>query len=189
MAPESSVTVRAIAFLDSFCKENGRASTFTVEVPDAGITALDLADSIGLPLERIEGVFHNYSASGPDTVVRPGDRVAFVPLGTPASHPAFFGRFGAAATAGLTDGQLELLRDLVEASAECSERFMMLRTEHGVWLQHPGLAGGRREIRFEDAAALKDSGLISASLVGGNYGGFHFYVTPAAARAWAGLRR
>jgi hypothetical protein len=26
-------------------------------------------------------------------MVHPGDRVAFVPLGTPASHPAFFGPF------------------------------------------------------------------------------------------------
>ena len=25
--------------------------------------------------------------------VLPGDRVAFVPRGTPASHPAFFGKF------------------------------------------------------------------------------------------------
>jgi molybdopterin converting factor small subunit len=88
-----SVTVRSIAFLDSFCKEHGVPSTTTVEVPSAGITAIDLAGSIGLPLELIEGVFHNYSVSGLDAIVMPGDRVAFVPPGTPASHPAFFGRF------------------------------------------------------------------------------------------------
>jgi hypothetical protein len=93
MQQTSSVTVRAIAFLDAFCKEHGMPSTRSVEVPTAGITASDLAESIGLPVERIEGVFHNYSASGLGALVMPGDRVAFVPHGTPASHPAFFGPF------------------------------------------------------------------------------------------------
>jgi len=93
MQTTPSVTVRAIAFLDAFCKQRGLPSTFSVQVPDAGITARDLAESIGLPVERIEGVFHNYSVAGLGALVRPGDRVAFVPPGTPASHAAFFGPF------------------------------------------------------------------------------------------------
>jgi hypothetical protein len=88
-----SVTVRAIAFLDTFCKEHGLPTTMSVEVPDKGVSAFDLAGSVGLPVERIEGIFHNYRVSGLDAVVLPGDRVAFVPYGTPASHPAFFGPF------------------------------------------------------------------------------------------------
>ncbi len=88
-----SVTVRAIAFLDTFCKERGLPTTMSVEVPDTGVSAYDLAGSVGLPVERIEGIFHNYTVSGLDAVVFPGDRVAFVPYGTPASHPAFFGPF------------------------------------------------------------------------------------------------
>ena len=95
MHETTSVTVRSIAFLDAFCKDRGIPSTLSVEVPDTGITAFDLAESIGLPTERIEGVFHNCSASGLDVLVMPGDRVAFVPPGTPASHPAFFGQFAA----------------------------------------------------------------------------------------------
>lgn len=94
MQATSTVTVRAIAFLDTYCKESGRPSTLEVEVPEAGISALELATSIGLPLDRIEGVFHNYTACGPSARIMPGDRVAFVPRGTPASHPAFFGSFG-----------------------------------------------------------------------------------------------
>jgi len=90
-----SVTVRAIAFLDAFCKQHGLPSTLIVQVPEAGITARELAESIGLPVERIEGVFHNYSVAGLSALVRPGDRVAFVPPGTPASHAAFFGPFDA----------------------------------------------------------------------------------------------
>jgi len=87
----SSVTVRAIAFLDTFCREHDLPSTMSIDVPEAGIRAFDLADSIGLPVERIEGIFHNYTVSGLDALVMPGDRVAFVPYGTPGSHPAFFG--------------------------------------------------------------------------------------------------
>jgi hypothetical protein len=93
MRTRASVTVRAIAFLDTFCKEHGMPTTMHVEVPVHGVTAMDLARSIGLPVERIEGIFHNYTVSGLDAVVMPGDRVAFVPYGTPASHPAFFGPF------------------------------------------------------------------------------------------------
>jgi hypothetical protein len=182
MQAARSVTVRVMAFLDAFCKERGLPTTLEVVVPAEGITALDLADSIGLPLDRIEGVFHNFSAAGPGAVVKPGDRVAFVPPGTPASHPAFFGRFSQTREERLTDRQSQLLRELVAATAVSRERVMMLRTAYGVWLQHPGLAGGRRQIEFEDAAALRDAGLIVASMVGGNYGGFHFYVAPAAAR-------
>jgi hypothetical protein len=88
-----SVTIRAIAFLDTFCREHGLPSTLSVEVPEAGIRAFDLAEAIGLPVQSIEGIFHNYSVSGLDALVRPGDRVAFVPYGTPGSHPAFFGPF------------------------------------------------------------------------------------------------
>ncbi len=57
------------------------------------MTARELASSLGLPLERIDGEFINHRSADMDTVVYPGDRVAFVPLGTPASHPAFFGPF------------------------------------------------------------------------------------------------
>ncbi|MBE0417486.1 MAG: MoaD/ThiS family protein [Coriobacteriia bacterium] len=93
MQTTQSVTVRTIAFLDAFRRQRGLPSTLDVEVPEAGTKALDLAASLELPLDRIEGVFLNYSVSGLDALVMPGDRVVFVPYGTPASHPAFFGPF------------------------------------------------------------------------------------------------
>jgi hypothetical protein len=93
MQATSNVTVRAIALLDAFCKAHGIPTTMRVEVPEGGVSAYELAESIGLPVESIEGIFHNYTVSGLDAVVVPGDRVAYVPYGTPASHPAFFGPF------------------------------------------------------------------------------------------------
>ncbi len=93
MQSTPSVTVRMIAFLDTFRKERGLPTTVSVEVPETGTRAVDLAAALELPVDRIEGVFHNYVVSGLDAIVRPGDRVTFVPHGTPASHPAFFGPF------------------------------------------------------------------------------------------------
>lgn len=93
MSETAPVTVRMIAALHTYRIERGLPSTVQVEVPDEGTTALALAEQLELPISRIDGVFHNYRGAGLDVIVRPGDRVAFVPIGTPASHPAFFGAF------------------------------------------------------------------------------------------------
>ncbi len=86
-------TVRMIAFLDTYRRERGLPTTVAQTVGEEGIVARELAQSLGLPLDMVEGAFLNHRNVGLDAVVRPGDRVAFVPFGTPASHPAFFGPF------------------------------------------------------------------------------------------------
>ena len=91
---EPGVTVRMLASLHGIRGEAGLPTAFTVDVPAGGREAGQLALDLGLPLDAVEGVFHNHVKSGLEVVIRPGDRVAFVPYGTPASHPAFFGPFG-----------------------------------------------------------------------------------------------
>ena len=93
MSGNAPATVRMIAALHTYRTDRGLPTTVQVDVPLDGETAFELAQSLDLPLSQIDGVFHNYRGAGLDTVVRPGDRVAFVPIGTPASHPAFFGAF------------------------------------------------------------------------------------------------
>lgn len=90
-----TVTVRMIAFLDTYRKERGLPTTVEVQVDQPGVSARDIADELGLPVDAIEGVFLNHRGHGLDVTVRGGDRIAFVPRGTPASHPAFFGAFDA----------------------------------------------------------------------------------------------
>lgn len=85
-------TVRVFAFLRDIRAERGLPSTCEVEVPPEGISAREIAGRLDLPLELVEGVFHNGRLFEHDVVVRPGDRIALVPPGTPAFHPAFFGR-------------------------------------------------------------------------------------------------
>jgi len=87
------VIVRTIAMLDGYRRERGLPTTLSLDLPSDPCTAEDIANLLELPLDLIEGVFLNYRGAGLDVVVRPGDRVAFVPRGTPASHPAFFGPF------------------------------------------------------------------------------------------------
>lgn len=93
MSAPGTAHVRALAFLHTLQRDAGRLPSQDVVVPREGVGALALARSIGIDPARIEGLFLNHRVSGTDAVIRPGDRVAFVPYGTPASHPAFFGPF------------------------------------------------------------------------------------------------
>ena len=92
------VTVRMLASLHGYRREQGLAATVDADVQSEGTSAADLARALGLPLHAIEGLFLNGKLVGLGATVRPGDRVAFVPPGTPATHPAFFGRTGIEAT-------------------------------------------------------------------------------------------
>jgi len=83
-----------LALLHGYCREHGLPTALERAVPNEGIRALDVASSIGLPVADIEGLFLNGRLVGLGAIIKPGDRVAFLPYGTPASHPAFFGKAG-----------------------------------------------------------------------------------------------
>lgn len=93
MTGTSDVYVRCLALLHTVQLEQGRPTSMRLPVPEGGISARSLAEEIGLPLDLVDGIFLNYRISGLEAIVHAGDRVAFVPVGTPASHPAFFGPF------------------------------------------------------------------------------------------------
>jgi hypothetical protein len=90
-----SVTVRIFGSLRALRTVRGLPHTLAVEVPDDGIAARELAISLGLPPEKIEGVFVNHDLHGIGVHVSPGDRVAFVPYGTPGPHRVFLGLYAA----------------------------------------------------------------------------------------------
>ena len=94
MDEHTPATVRMLALLHAYCSERGMPTYVSMALPAEGIRALDLASSLELPIEDVEGLFLNGQLVGLGATVRPGDRVAFLPYGTPASHPAFFGRDG-----------------------------------------------------------------------------------------------
>ncbi|MHB1136220.1 MAG: MoaD/ThiS family protein [Coriobacteriia bacterium] len=90
----AAVTVRMIATLHTYRRDRGLPVRVALEVPEGGVAAAELARGLELPLHLIEGLFLNGRLVGLGASILPGDRVAFVPHGTPASHPAFFGRAG-----------------------------------------------------------------------------------------------
>jgi len=94
-ANASTITVRIFGSLRPLRTERGLPCTLAVEVPQSGIATRDLAVSLGLPPDKIEGVFVNHVMRGIGVRVLPGDRVAFVPYGTPGPHRILLGLYAA----------------------------------------------------------------------------------------------
>jgi len=91
----ATVTVRLFGGLHALQKGRGEPTTLVVEVPPDGITGAELARRLDLPLEMIEGVFCNRTVRPIGHRLMPGDRVAFVPEGTPGPHRFFLGLYAA----------------------------------------------------------------------------------------------
>lgn len=66
-------------------QKSGLPPTAEVYIPPEGRHCLDVAHEVLLPIDKIEGVFINHTAYAPDRIIMPGDRVAFIPSGVPAT--------------------------------------------------------------------------------------------------------
>ena len=89
------VTVRLFGALYALQKERGGDTVLEVELPPGGVTGAELAHMLDLPLAMIEGVFCNRTVRPLGHRLMPGDRVAFVPEGTPGPHRFFLGLYAA----------------------------------------------------------------------------------------------
>ncbi len=88
------VNIRMFGFLRSFMKEGGLPDRIEEVVPPGGKSGLELAVKLGLPAEKIEAVFRNGLIQQLDAKIYPGDRVAFVPSGTPGPYRVLLGMVG-----------------------------------------------------------------------------------------------
>jgi hypothetical protein len=95
MSEAANVTVKCFGILHSLRRNAGQPSVFTVEVPAEGLGADALAESLGLPLEQIEGVFCEHRVQGLNLLVCPGATIAYVPRGTPGPHRFALGLYHA----------------------------------------------------------------------------------------------
>lgn len=91
MTQAATNTVRMFGCLHTIRKERGLESTQEITLPPDGRRAEDIALDLGLPLDRIEGVFVNNLVFDLDKVVMPGDKVAFIPTGVPGPHRFMLG--------------------------------------------------------------------------------------------------
>ena len=88
---EKKATIRIFGSLRPLFERKGLPFEFEMDVPKDGITARDLAVSLDIDLPLIEGVFVNHTVHGLAALVRPGDRIAFLPHDTPGPHRFFLG--------------------------------------------------------------------------------------------------
>ena len=95
MPEQRSVTVRFFGCLHTLRRQRGLPASVEAEVPPQGLTGEELARALELPLELVEAVLVNRKAYGLDHWVCSGDRVAFVPRGTPGPHRFTLGIYSA----------------------------------------------------------------------------------------------
>ena len=88
-------SIRMFGLLHSLMQQRGLPSVVEVDLPTEGRVAREIAAELELPVEEIEGVFCNHVVCSLDHVIRPGDRVAFVPPGTPGPHRFLLGLYRA----------------------------------------------------------------------------------------------
>ncbi len=84
------VEVRAFGDLKRLFDERGWPFPLFVDLP-AGARAADLARELDIPLDKVEVVFVNGRVRRVDCSLAPGDRVAFVPPGTPGPYRVLLG--------------------------------------------------------------------------------------------------
>lgn len=92
---DTPVTVRLFGALYALQKERGGPTVLEVDLPSEGVTGVELATMLDLPLSMIEGVFCNRTVRPLGHRLMPGDRVAFVPEGTPGPHRFLLGLYAA----------------------------------------------------------------------------------------------
>jgi hypothetical protein len=88
---KTPVTLKFFGQFHFFIKDKWGVSFGEVSAPEDGKTGFEIAKEIGLPIEKIEAVFRNGLVQNIYDKVFPGDRVAFVPYGTPGPYRVFLG--------------------------------------------------------------------------------------------------
>jgi len=86
MNTDKPAVIRMFGMLHTLRSRQGLPAVIELELGPDGRSAREIALDMGLPLDKIEAVFCNHRTYPVDHVIMPGDRVAFVPYGTPGPH-------------------------------------------------------------------------------------------------------
>lgn len=85
------IEVRFFMFLSELCKERNWPNPLQVEI-DNEISGLDFLKQLDVPPERVEVFLLNGRAVWPEAaIIRPGDRLALLPPGTPGPYRVLLG--------------------------------------------------------------------------------------------------
>lgn len=88
---DNTIEIRGFLHLVSLFKERGWTSPLTFSIPGE-ISGKQLLTMLDIPSEQVEAVFINGKAQPlVSAVIKPNDRVALVPPGTPGPYRVFLG--------------------------------------------------------------------------------------------------
>ncbi|OPX90569.1 MAG: hypothetical protein A4E53_00961 [Pelotomaculum sp. PtaB.Bin104] len=87
------VEVRGFSFIKELLDQRGMPFPFYVDLTEE-CTAGELSDRLAIPRELIEAVFINGVVKRLSDTIKPGDRVAFLPPGTPGPYRVVLGIIG-----------------------------------------------------------------------------------------------
>jgi len=82
----NTIQVRMFGSLYTYRKKRGLSASVELSLAPEGKSALQIARDLELPIDEIEAVFCNNTVYSLDHLIMPGDRIAFVPQGTPGPH-------------------------------------------------------------------------------------------------------
>ena len=88
---KGTIEIRFFMFLTELCKERNWPSPMHFEIEDE-IAGLALLEKLDVPVSRVEVLLVNGKAVWPSEArLRPGDRVALLPPGTPGPYRVLLG--------------------------------------------------------------------------------------------------
>ena len=88
---DNPVEVRVFGALRKHLDRRNIACFITKQIAETALTPMDIAGELELPSDEIEAVFINGKIGDRNTLLSPGDRVAFLPYGTPGPYRVFLG--------------------------------------------------------------------------------------------------
>jgi len=85
------IEVRLFMFLSDLCRERKWPTPLMLPL-DRPVTGIELLGELAVPVERVEVLLVNGKSFWPtDAVIKPGDRVALLPPGTPGPYRVMLG--------------------------------------------------------------------------------------------------
>lgn len=91
MKQQQTASVYMFGIFHTLRRERGLSPAVDMPLTQAGRPALEIARELNLPLEMVGAVYCNHASTSLGQVIRPGDRIAFVPLGVPGPHKCLQG--------------------------------------------------------------------------------------------------
>ena len=90
-AADQALEIRVFGALRKYLDNQGLPYFYRKKIAPGTCTPMEIAGELKLPRNEIEGVFINGKVSDMETLLSPGDRIAFLPYGTPGPYRLFLG--------------------------------------------------------------------------------------------------